>query len=75
MAMWKATGGPDGKSGFNYGPQNTRVEPGEVVDIPPSVSRQLADLGLVEPADKKKAVDPAEVLLVPGGALEPEDGD
>jgi hypothetical protein len=50
VALWRVTGGPNGDIGFNYGPKDTRVNPGDVVDLPPAVLKVVQAAGLVEPA-------------------------
>lgn len=57
MALWRVTGGPNGDIGFNYGPKDTRANPGDVVDLPPAVLKIVQAAGLVEPAGTKPVME------------------
>jgi hypothetical protein len=70
MPMWKATGGADGTIGFNFGVSDRRVEPGEVVELPPSVAKVLQAKGLVEQVKAEKDTKAPEPVFVDPAADE-----
>lgn len=61
--------------GCNYPPDNTRAEPGDVVELPRAIARGLLQLGAVVPATERATSAPASPEQAPAVAETAEGGE